>query len=220
MRRGSVHIAEEDNWDEPGRAADEVFYLGTFYGHHDVGRPAAEFEGLSIDAAIAWGRARADRVYVRLGDDDVIYAAGAEPSQHPRWPPPGLPELVRRRPAAERWKDRTDADGPIAWSVDVMLEPPDLGVTDPGRVEVVAQAAGADGWDDEELQGFERDIEAAVRRAPPGVEEVGWFSTHRRAYRLRFTESAPTRERAAAQALGRCAVPDGWSADASATPVA
>ena len=99
-----------------------------------------------------------------------------------------------------------------------MLEPPDLGVTDPGRVEAIARAAGADGWDDEELQGFERDIEAAVRRAPPGVEEVGWFSTHRRAYRLRFTESAPTRERAAAQALGRCAVPDGWSADASAAP--
>ncbi len=212
-----VWIAEEVE-----RCDDGTYLLGTFHGHLDDGAaPPEEFAGLTVDEAIAWGRARARRVQVRLGSGGY-HSAGVEPSPGcPPWPPADLPPLVRRRTPEQAWKDRSEADSPIEWAVDVWLTPSRL---DPAElpsmdraVAAAARSAGASGWDRAELDGHLADIEAARRKAGPD-EDVGWFSYHRPAYRVRLQVGAATHARAIAEVLRRYPPPDGLAVSATAAP--
>jgi hypothetical protein len=130
-----VWISEDEDPFEP----EGGMLLGTFSGHLDRGgsAPADRFEGLPVEEAIAWGRARAERVYLRFGRSGY-YSAGARKSREfPAWPPPDLPPLARRRPPGEEWRDRTEADEPIPWRVDVHLIPPDWATAELARERAV-----------------------------------------------------------------------------------
>src|SRR4051812_6268919 len=109
-----VFIAEEEA-DAQDLSGDR-WLLGTFEGHVETAcGMGPEFCGLAAEEAIAWGRARASRVLVRLGDSDY-YSAGTETDPgEPLWPPDDLLPLIRRRPQSERWKDRTEEDPAIEW---------------------------------------------------------------------------------------------------------
>lgn len=108
-----VLLDEMAEWDELGPVALAVF-RGTLFSRSE--RPLEHIEGLSLDAAIAWGRERAPRVEVRLsGFDAGSFSAGSEPTSAP--PIDTAPRLVRRRPAGWEFLDRTEADDPIAWDV-------------------------------------------------------------------------------------------------------
>lgn len=192
-------LAEEDEQDE--KVPGDTFLLGTFYGHVDDGqRMVAECSGLSVEAAIAWGRERAPHVYIRLGDGDEYFSAGEKGhGGFERWPPPALPSLVRRRPAWDAWKDRPASAPAVAWEV---------------QVEVLASP-----WPDEGFLAGDRDrvlgdIAAAtpgardVRRSDPHVEGEAWCgeSSH-----VTVEVEAPNREEAVRVARARCAEPpDGW----------
>ena len=188
-----VYIAEEEEHADDLSA--DRWLLGTFEGHLDGGRGIAEeFRGLSADEAIAWARARAARVRIRLGDGEY-YAAGAETKpDEPIWPPAHLPPLVRRRPESERWKDRSEADPPIEWVVPLQVVPPRLPASseDIDRARrVAAEAAGAE---------------------PP--KPLGKGTGYEPVEGVPFRVSARTRKESIAVAVGRCPVPEGWTADA------
>jgi hypothetical protein len=48
---------------------------------------------VGADAAIAWGRERADRILIRLGHSDgTCFSAGSDETQDlPKWPPSSTP---------------------------------------------------------------------------------------------------------------------------------
>src|SRR3954447_22631058 len=72
-----VLIAEEEEYDHEGLSGDR-WLLGTFEGHVETeAGMGAQCRGLTAEEAIEWGRARAGRVVIRLGDSDY-YSAGAE----------------------------------------------------------------------------------------------------------------------------------------------
>lgn len=225
MPEGVVWISEDEDLYEP----EGGMLLGTFSGHLDRGgsAPAEEFEGLSVEEAIAWGRARAEWVYLRFGRSDY-YSAGARKSREfAPWPPPDLPPLVRRRPPGEEWRDRTEADEPIPWRVDVHLTPPDWNTPQladerarwEATVADIAAEAGADGWDGDQIEGFFADIEAARARSG-GAEEFAWMTRYSPCFDLHLVVDAPTQVIAIEQGQARCSTPEGWTMGASARPEA
>ena len=166
---------------------------------------------------------------IRHGDDpDVHYSAGAEhPPDAPRWPPPDLGPLVRRRHPDDRWRDRTDADDPIRWRVDVVLVPPraherTLGelreLRDPWAADAarIAASAGAVGWDAEQLDRFIADVDAAHARS--GGELAGWSTYGSATLRLELRVDAANAEHARAEAAKRLSMPPGWRSEATAEP--
>jgi hypothetical protein len=215
MVRAVVWIAEDERHDDDGR-----ILLGTFSGYLGGGDRVEEtFEGLAVDAAIAWGRARAERVYIRLGSGEY-HSAGADPARgRPRWPPPALPPLVERRPPGEAWKDRGASDEPIEWRAAVWLTPP-WTIENPtaarasweAALSEIAAATRADGWDGDEMEGFLEDL-ARARRENPSAASVGWASYHRPSYRVWFRERAATAALACDQASRRCSAPEGWKVE-------
>jgi hypothetical protein len=121
-------------------------------------------EGLTLEEASAWARERAERVILRLGDGDYVSADA--------WvgPPP-----VRRWPAGQEWKARTDADPPIDWVVTATVTAPH-GISRVDADALVAPlAATAADWDAELFDEWDADHERARRRAR-GRENYGWFS--------------------------------------------
>lgn len=128
--RATAWIAEESGDPDGG---DPLIATGLFYGHVETDElpegvewgpeelaPAAEL--------IAWARARATRVIVRVcgGEDGSLhYSAGEERvvwegEPLPEWPAGGL-DLGRRRLPGWEHVDRTEADAPIEW--DVVVRP-------------------------------------------------------------------------------------------------
>lgn len=213
MGRGTVWLTEED--DEDG------FLTGTFSGFHDTDRERGdECWDLTFDEALEWARARADRVCVELGDYRR-FSAGAKPlPDYPPWPPDDLPRPVRRRRPGEEWKDRTDADPPIGWAVTAWLESADGTIReDDALIRTLAERAEAISWDRDELDGSLADMERAVEGARGGAE-VGWFSYHMPAYRLRFDVSASTAPQAQALVSGRLDPPAEWVARVDVVPAA
>ena len=206
-------IAEDERHDGDGR-----ILLGTFSGYLDGGDREERFGGLPVDEAIAWGRARAERINIRLGTGDY-HSAGAEHSRaYPRWPPPDLPPLVERRPPEEAWKDRGASDEPIAWRAAVWLTPPwtseDAAATRASwelTVSEVASAAGADRWDGEEMAGFLEDLAQASRETAGA--SISWASYHRPSYRIWFCERAASAALASEQARRRCCAPENWDVE-------
>jgi hypothetical protein len=214
VRKGSVWIGEDER-----REDDGWYLLGTFSGFHDTGgsRPRAEFEGMPIDAALAWARERADHVYVTTRGGRFSAGAAAS-SEYPSWPPDDLPPLVRRRPPGEEWLDRTRDDEPIAWVVEAWLGPADDTLPRredwDGVVAALAARAGALSWDAEELDEALADMRRAQRRGAQG-----WYTYGFGAYRLRFQERAPTREQAIASVRSRCPAPAGGKLRFGARPL-
>jgi hypothetical protein len=95
-RHGIVYVAPHPHRDHRGH-----FSAYWDNGEPDKGEPPRMIEGevvfVDVEQAIAWGRARARKVLVRLGDDDTtVYSAGSErlpwmygsPNElMPEWPP-------------------------------------------------------------------------------------------------------------------------------------
>ncbi|HEU0019873.1 MAG TPA: hypothetical protein VFQ14_06245 [Thermoleophilaceae bacterium] len=129
---GTVFIAEQED-------PDDLFMLtGLFAGHLERDDDLAdEFEDLSADEAIAWGRERARVVLIRTGDSDY-YSAGVEnPDQFPEWPSSAL-ALARRRVRGFEALDNTVDDPPVLWDVRVEAKSPGLGRVKPFRDAVHA----------------------------------------------------------------------------------
>lgn len=86
-RDGIVYLAEDafdDVTDPPAPA---------FYGHWELVDPPTFLEQgpgwASAEEAIAWGRARADIVLIRIGMPGTYYTAGNRRDESlPEWPPP------------------------------------------------------------------------------------------------------------------------------------
>src|SRR5436305_3444076 len=117
----TVWIAEEEDYD------DELggwVCTGTFFASVQTEEELLEdADGLDVEAALAWARARCKRVMIRYGHSGY-FSAGEEPvDDAPPWPPADLPELRRRRTPDEAWKGRTESDPPIAWRVVAHLQP-------------------------------------------------------------------------------------------------
>ena len=129
QQEGIVCIAEEED-------LDDIYMLtGLFYGHHERDDEIAgeEFEGLTAEEAIAWGRARAPVVLIRTGASGIYLSAGHEnPDGDPVWPPPDL-RLGRRRIPGFEPLDNTEDDPPVLWDVRVAVNAPRLARTKPFR---------------------------------------------------------------------------------------
>lgn len=215
---GSVFIAEED---DVVAAPGELYLTGRFWASWQTPDCVREEAfGLSAEDAIAWGRERADRVFIRLGVGDYYWAGiGQAPPGAAPWPPPDLPELTRRRHPDVAYRDRTPDDPEIGWQVTLWVgsqRPADAlpGVrvwagVETGAIAAIADRAGAT-WDsearDELLADLDRARRASKRR---GQEAVGWMSYGRDAYRLRLRISAPTEQLACDRAASRVELPAG-----------
>jgi hypothetical protein len=143
-KRGVVWIVEEGEFE-----SGSLVFLGTFWAHHDDRGLVDELRGASVDEAIAWGRERAPKVWIRMADGDDYYAGGeAHDKDAARWPPAGLSVPRRRRPKGQEWRDRSRFDPPIRWLVEVRANPPSgthVGEAD-AVVAAAAELAGAVGW--------------------------------------------------------------------------
>jgi hypothetical protein len=117
---GTVLIAEQGD-------PDDLFMLtGLFGGYLERDDDLVdEFEDLSAEQAIAWGRERAAVVLIRAGDSDY-YSAGVEnPDQLPEWlSSPSA--LGRRRVRGFEALDNTEDDPPVLWDVRVEAKSPGL----------------------------------------------------------------------------------------------
>jgi hypothetical protein len=227
-RRGSVFIAEEDDV-RPGRG--ELYLTGTFWASWQTpDRVREEAFGLSAEDAIAWGRARADRVFIRLGVGDYFWAGiGQAPPGAAPWPPPGLPELMRRRHPDFAYLDRAPHDPEIEWEVTLWVGPqpsadastgaPVWAGIEPEVIAAIADRAGAR-WDSEARDELLADLDRAERTGKRrGRAAVGWMSYGRDAYRLRLSVFAPTEQLACDRAASRVELPAGLRVEeASAVP--
>jgi hypothetical protein len=225
-----AYVIEDEDFGPPGDPS--LWLTGRFSGGvvDDAGGREV-FTALPLDEALAWARVRTDRVLVRCGEaPDVHFSAGAtEVLDAPAWPPPGLPPLIRRRHPADRWRDRTEADAPITWRVEVRLLPPDADAEPVDElvrrrddwlaiVAETAAAAGAEGWDAEPLDQFVADLSAAQERAG-GAATFGWMTTGAVALRLWLTVEAPTAQAACVEATWRLETPENWGAELEARPI-
>jgi hypothetical protein len=83
-RRGTVFIAPVDAVPD-GTTVDPKTAIFWSSWQDDGVLEDAEIAG--ADSAVAWGRARSDRVFIRLGHtEDTYYSAGAEHVEYPEWP--------------------------------------------------------------------------------------------------------------------------------------
>jgi hypothetical protein len=217
-RRGSVFIAEEDDV-LPGPG--ELYLTGRFWASWQTpGGVREEAFGLLADDAIAWGRERTDRVFIRLGVGDYYWAGiGPAPPGAAPWPPPDLPELTRRRHPDFAYRDRTPDDPEIEWEVTLWVGPrrragAPTGVSvwagvDAGAIAAIADRAGAT-WDSEARDELLADVDRARRAAERrGRAAAGWMSYGRDAYRLRLSVLAPTMQQACDRARSRVELPAG-----------
>jgi hypothetical protein len=173
-----------------------------------------EADGVSLDDALAWARARSPRVMIRYGYSGYFSAGEESVPDAPPWPPPDLPEFVRRRTPDEGWKDRTDADPSIAWRVVASLRPPGSAAAGrrPEDVRLVTDLAvttGADDWDGHLIDHFARAAAAATGQT---------VYTEIPAYRLHYSVRASTPARAADDVRRQLGAPAGWELSISAEP--
>ena len=87
-RDGVVFLAEVVDFDDPDPATPG------FYGHWELIDPPTFLERgpgwASAEAAIDWGRSRADIVLIRIGLPGTYYSAGDRRDESlPEWPPIG-----------------------------------------------------------------------------------------------------------------------------------
>lgn len=141
------------------------------------------------------------------------------------------PQFVRRRPARERWKDRTPADPPIAWAVVADLAPETVVgepwplVEDPSGTDLRAAAIIAgwapDSWSDDEVVAHRRETRRARRRAllrAPFTRQRAYFVRSGPGWLLHWTVTAATAEQAIAPLRERLVAPPGWEVLLRAEP--
>jgi hypothetical protein len=116
LHAGSVFLSEDADYSDDFRV---TYWTGTFSGSWQGADLLHTPRSLSAEEAIAWGRARSSRVFIRARDG-VHYAAGSgnRPDDVP-WP-----ENIDLSPRADikeglEWMDRKDDDDPIEWDVSV-----------------------------------------------------------------------------------------------------
>ena len=205
MGRRIALLTEAEEWLLRDVGYDEDRWLpGLLLAHVEIEREGGADSGaeapepLPIADAIAWALAqRSDGVVIRDGDGrhfglgDVVEETTTEDDPILPWRDELASQFVRRRPADERWKDRTPADPPISWTVTAALEPapaPDR----PWRLLAEPEATDAD--------------------------EVAWFIAGDPHWTLQWTVTAATAELAVAPLPARLVPPRGWEVSLSAEP--
>ncbi len=229
--RGVVWIAEDDAYDET--PAGGIVWTGRFVAWHDLddGSSAGRLDGATADEAVAWGRARAPVVWIRLADSEYHAAGDGHEQAAPRWDPTLAP--VRRRPPGEQWRDRPEDAEPIDWLVEVDLLPPYREPRPDWAAEIarIASRGGASDWrarsvgppggggddDDGWFTGGEDVGDRASLTLDRGGE-TGWVGYDATSFRLAFTLPAATVVHAMEYALDRCLVGPGWAATAYGRP--
>jgi hypothetical protein len=223
-----VFIAEEE---DVGSGRGALYLTARFSASWQTAdRVQEDAFGLTAEDAVAWGRARADWVFIRLGVGDYDWA-GIGPPRPGRalWPPPDLPELTRRRHPDFAYLDRVLHDPEIEWEVTPWVGPersadastrrPVWAGVEPGVIAAIADRAGAT-WDSEARDEFLGELDRARRTAESqGRAAIGWVSYGRDAYRLRLRVLAPTEQVACDRAASRVKLPAGLRLEeASAVP--
>jgi hypothetical protein len=180
-------------------------------------------EGLTVEAAIGWGRERAGLVLVGFGCRVELWSAGATPHwSYPRWPPPDVPPLVPRAVPPEDLRRVGGAGSELMWSVTIRLAPRDVfvggDVNDDRELWDVAvasaAAAGRLGWDRKLLDGFLDDAARALASGTsPGFGT--WWSPAYRVYSVVAALDAAEAQRAVAAGF---APPDWFLVDYRARP--
>ena len=213
MPRLQAVFIEEQTLDDPAR------FAGTFaaWVRPGPGQVGERVDGLSLDAAVAWGRDRAGIVLVRFGHRRSWWSARMTPhSDYPAWPPPDVPALVER-PFPPR--NYSEADEALEWAVTLWLQPPVLFPAPTREQErrwreaVVAAAADArSSWDSDCIDNFLED----VRAAGPDAESL--FTMWPPAYRVFFVIEASSAREAEQIAAAACEPPEGFEIRWSARP--
>jgi hypothetical protein len=223
---GVVHIYEEEeaSFDAERQRPDGSYLCGTFGGRwtrwpRDIEGPS--FDGLSLDAALAWGRARAPEVQIRYGRGEYHSAGDENPGRLPLWPPPELPVLLhRRRPPEQAWRERSAGDPLVEWRLELLLAPPNpqqLRTTKRWQaerlIELAAREVGATHWDSEPLDAH------LFHDDPDPTPNIGLAALHPPAYRLHLALHASTSSDAEERAQARLPqLPRGWQVRATAFP--
>ncbi len=118
--QGTVFLYEEIEYTDDVRVS---YLTGRFTGSQQRdGVVERSPEHMTPEDAIAWGRARSHRVLIRVRGPQH-YSAGAEPLVGDNvmpWPDEGIPLPAQwQRIVGMDWLDRTQADDPILWDVQV-----------------------------------------------------------------------------------------------------
>jgi hypothetical protein len=118
-RERLVYVSEHVEWEGRGPVATGLFDC-ELRGLRDEWLGEYPDPPLGFSEALAWARARADRVLVRLGGD--YFSAGRVPFALDRGRTPDPPldeslEFTRRRLEGWEFLDLTAADAPISWDV-------------------------------------------------------------------------------------------------------
>lgn len=120
----SVYLNEIEEADEEER----LVLTGRFDGDlHRGGDTSEQVTDLPFDAALAWARERAALVYVDA--EDGRFNAGSRSAGHVPDLPAEVEARIRtggRRARRDWWLDRTEADEPMRYEVEVALSPGDL----------------------------------------------------------------------------------------------
>jgi hypothetical protein len=184
---------------------------------------AERAEGLAVEEAIGWGRARAGLVLVGFGRRVELWSAGVTPHWgYPRWPPPDVPPLVPRPIPPEDWRRVGGAGSELMWSVTILLAPTNVfidGDVNDGReawdVAVASTAAvGRMGWDRELLDGFLDDAGRGLAGGALSGFATLWSPAYR-VYAVVPALDAANAERAVAAGF---APPDGFLIDYRVRP--
>jgi hypothetical protein len=102
-KRGVVFIAPTRVDIPAGRMVDPT--TSWFWVSWQDDEPIENEDVLGAEAAIAWGRERADRVAIRLGHTaDTYFSAGIRPTGDPQWPPLRVPPEGWFTPRGDDWR--------------------------------------------------------------------------------------------------------------------
>jgi hypothetical protein len=224
-RTGVVHIYEEEeaSFDVERHRPDGSYLCATFGGRwtrrpRDIDGPA--FEGLTLNAALSWGRARAPEVQIRWGRGEYHSAGELNPSGLAEWPPANLPvPLRRRRPPEQSWRERNAGDPPVQWRLELLLAPPNPQLLRTTKrweaerlIELAARQVGATHWDSEPL-------DAHIYHDLDSVPQIGLATVAPPGYRLHLAVRASTSSAAEQRAQARLPeLPRGWRVRATAFP--
>jgi hypothetical protein len=135
-----VWLAQVEEVDDEGH----TIHTGRFDCEFEERGRRESAEGLPFAEALAWARARSDRV--RIDAEGTRFSAGATPDRELPGLSPDVAERLERgsrRPYGDEWIDRDGSAPPTRWEVKVELSPDALAREDRAKQEqVVSRAAG------------------------------------------------------------------------------